>query len=913
MTPNRAHLGDRKSPDDGMAPRYPEVVPQRSEVALVPVEWPFVGRTAEVDAFSRALRDRSCRGVCVFGAAGAGKTRLAEECLGIARRARHEVGRVTATSLAGRVPLGALAHLLARADAADEGDVAARFAAVVAAVRKQAGSSRFVLFVDDLPLLDETSAVLVQQLLDAGNTFLLATARSAQVTVSGPMEVVRGDGIRRVDLEYLDRDDFEAMLVRAVGGEVVPATLSSLWSLTLGNPLFAREIVLAAQARGALRVRHGVWHVSGRVPLLGQLGDAIRSRLGEIPTEQRPVTELVAVAAPVDLLELVERFGTAQVEALEQSGVLRIVADGPHQQVELAHPLYSELIRDGMASMTRQRVLADHLAWMDVRSAAGEADAVRRAIWRLEASGPADPALLLTAARSARYAHDYHNVERLARAALAQKQSSAAQLILGQALADLGRFEEAEATLAQAQANAVDDGELVQAVMARLRNFVWGLLRPTEAEELARAAYTEARDVATRDMLRAGIGWVLVFSDRPGEALDLLEGLEGLGGDSRRGGELGAIAEACALIARGRPERAAVVARQGRDRHITSSADVNRPGTHLATEVYALVEGGHVADAFEIGEAGYQVARRQRHPVGQILFTLTLGRGALVAGTPRTAKRWLVESDALCTKFCFEGPRRIVLSALATANSWLGEVDLARQAVDELIELPAFGFMTPEQERGRAWAAVMAGELNAGCAILTAAAAQGARSGHRNSEALLLHDLVRLGRGAEVADRLAELGRLSDAPLMAAYAVHARASADNDPDALAQATRTFESIGAWLSAAEASAAAGQAWLREGKRQSATAAQSRAATLAEQCEGARTPALSTLVVPICLTRREREIATLAASGIPSGAIAADLVLSVRTVNNHLQRVYAKLGVSSRSELRAALDVGDARPL
>jgi DNA-binding CsgD family transcriptional regulator len=879
-------------------------------VALVPVEWPFVGRTAELDIFTSALRNRSCRGVCVFGAAGAGKTRLAEECLAIAQRVGHEVRRVTATSLAGRVPLGALAHLLSRVDAADEGDVAARFMAVVASVREQAGSRRLVLFVDDLPLLDETSAVLLQRLLDAGDTFLLGTARSAQATTSGPMEAVRGDGVRRVDLEYLDRADFEAMLVRAVGGEVVPATLSSLWSLTLGNPLFAREIVLAAQARGALHVRHGVWHLSGRVPLIGQLGDAIRSRLGEIPAEQRPVTEVVAVAAPVDLLELVERFGKARVEALEQSGVLRIVVDGPHHQVELAHPLYGELICEAMASMTRQRVLADHLAWLDGRSPAGEADAVRRAVWRLEAAGSADPALLLTAARSARYAHDYRNVERLARAALAQKQSSAGQLILGQALADLGRFEEAETTLAQAQTNAVDDGELVRAVMARLRNFVWGLLRPTDAEELARAAYAEARGGAARDMLRAGIGWVLVFSDRPAEALDVLEGL---GGDSRRGGELGAIAEACALIARGLPERAAVVARVGRDSRITSSADVDRPGTHLATEVYALVEGGHLEGAFEIGEAGYQVARQQRHPIGQILFTLTLGRGALVAGTPRTAKRWLAESDALCTKFSFEGPRRIVLSALATANSWLGEVDLARQAVAELVDLPSFGFMTPEQERGRAWAAVMGGELNAGCVILAAAVAQGAESGHRNSEALLLHDLVRLGRGADVADRLVELGRLSDAPLLAAYAAHARAAADNDPAALTEAARTFESIGAWLSAAEAFAAAAQAWFRQGERQRAATAQSRAAALTERCEGARTPALSTLVVPVALTKREREIATLAAMGMPSSAIAADLVLSVRTVNNHLQRTYVKLGVTSRGELRAALDIKDAKRL
>jgi DNA-binding CsgD family transcriptional regulator len=54
-------------------------------------------------------------------------------------------------------------------------------------------------------------------------------------------------------------------------------------------------------------------------------------------------------------------------------------------------------------------------------------------------------------------------------------------------------------------------------------------------------------------------------------------------------------------------------------------------------------------------------------------------------------------------------------------------------------------------------------------------------------------------------------------------------------------------------------------------------------------------------------REAEIARLAASGVTNQQIAERLYLSIRTVHNHLQHVYTKLGVSSREELAPLLDV------
>jgi DNA-binding NarL/FixJ family response regulator len=59
------------------------------------------------------------------------------------------------------------------------------------------------------------------------------------------------------------------------------------------------------------------------------------------------------------------------------------------------------------------------------------------------------------------------------------------------------------------------------------------------------------------------------------------------------------------------------------------------------------------------------------------------------------------------------------------------------------------------------------------------------------------------------------------------------------------------------------------------------------------------------VPYELTGREREVATLASQGVSNQEIARRLVLSVRTVETHLGRVYSKLGIHSRRALRDLL--------
>ena len=60
----------------------------------------------------------------------------------------------------------------------------------------------------------------------------------------------------------------------------------------------------------------------------------------------------------------------------------------------------------------------------------------------------------------------------------------------------------------------------------------------------------------------------------------------------------------------------------------------------------------------------------------------------------------------------------------------------------------------------------------------------------------------------------------------------------------------------------------------------------------------------------LTPQELSVARLVASGLSNREVASELVLSVRTVESHLTRIYSKLGVSSRAQLAARFSRSEA---
>jgi DNA-binding CsgD family transcriptional regulator len=159
------------------------------------------------------------------------------------------------------------------------------------------------------------------------------------------------------------------------------------------------------------------------------------------------------------------------------------------------------------------------------------------------------------------------------------------------------------------------------------------------------------------------------------------------------------------------------------------------------------------------------------------------------------------------------------------------------------------------------------------------------------------YDAVRLGAPEKVVDRLDGV-----------FARHADALTRADGPDLDEVAGELERRGFLLFAAEAHA---QAVRAHRDPRAARHSRTRAVALARRCQGARTPALSGLVLGE-LTARQRQIVTLAAAGLTNRQIAERLTLSVRTVGNHLYSAYARLGASDRGALPWTADAPQAQP-
>ena len=229
----------------------------------------------------------------------------------------------------------------------------------------------------------------------------------------------------------------------------------------------------------------------------------------------------------------------------------------------------------------------------------------------------------------------------------------------------------------------------------------------------------------------------------------------------------------------------------------------------------------------------------------------------------------------------------VCTSWLAAAISMGGDHELGSivAATSSPVQDPRLELL---RQQGLGWTRAAQGD-NVSAAQTAMAVAHDARDlSVAAAEAWALLDAARFGRADQSVFRATMLAR-SDEPLVALLASGAVAIRSNDVEVLDRSARTFDEHGFTLWASEF-----RILSSEVRRKSGLPPLFSPATMT-----AHTPILRRTRFP-GLTRREIEIASMA-SRYTSAQVAEVLVISVRTVDNLLGRVYRKLGISGRQDL------------
>ena len=454
----------------------------------------------------------------------------------------------------------------------------------------------------------------MHQLVAAGEVFALVAVRRGERTSDALQALWKDELCELVALGDLDRREAEDLLEAALGAPIDGRSLDQTWRLTLGNPMYLRELVRYGSERGALADDGGIWRWRGEMGPGMRLVELVGARLEKLDEMAGATLELVAVGAPleVDLLDPDER---AALETLEQRGVVERRADGRRRAVDFAHPLYGDVVRARTSRMRTeaiQRRLADAVeAW----GARRRGDVLRVAAWRLESGAAGDPALFERAAAHALAALDVPLAQRLAHAAVEAGGDFDAQLLLGRALAAAGRAGEADELLHGLEAEADGDERRAAVAVAAARNLLWGLDRPREADEALSRAEAAIDDAGVRGELVAQRVRLMAARGRPREALaaaTALLGDETVREPARVHAAVGAVE---ALLSSGRLEDALALADTwlpAAARHCTEAPQL---GVVLASERgLALRLAGRLVEATEASQDVYE--RRARPALG---------------------------------------------------------------------------------------------------------------------------------------------------------------------------------------------------------------------------------------------------------------------------------------------------------
>jgi DNA-binding CsgD family transcriptional regulator len=908
---------DREATDPSTPSRGADVVTGRDAEMARLAEW--------LDAIASGAR-----GAILGGEPGMGKTTLLRWALDRFRRSGGTALMARPAEEELSLGLSALVDLFeGRTDvpiADPKVDPIERGRGALQALRGIAAGGPALVAIDDLQWLDALSARALRYALRR----LDAEAIGVLVTSSDPERSRRTLDLASLlppgRVETVSVGPLDLATIRTVVGQVTatisPRQLRHIHEISGGNPLFALE--MARHVSSASR------STSGDPTTPTSLFEAMGHRLGTIDPRLLPLLEVVAGAVRVTVTELATALG----DEMSADDVASWVAEGEelglvtvddHLVLRFTHPTMGPLVYARMSPFARRELHA--------RLAISTADPDLRArhLGRCTdgPDGATAAALEVAAGRAS---------ERGELGAAAELANDAVRLTPG---SDVEMLRRRRLDLVRHLAAA---GDMVPALAAA--DALIGALAPGpgRAEVLVERAQLEDDDLDRGEALL-----VQALSDAGGDdalrgrVLDQLGWLRGVfRGDLAAGIQCGEQALALAVAGTDREFEMSAAAGLSNMRTLAGSPDpdlmdravaledeIGRPSLWSGPKVLKaeqLLWAGDLDRARRILEEAVAHADRQNHERWRPYSLYDLAAVESAAGNLAAADELLagaMESARDCEDTHVES---WVFYRLALVAAWLGRVDGAREAARRRVDLASRRGERTGVARARSVLGLLAlsmGDIAGAMSDLNAAVDLLDEMGFAHPGAIpAIPDAIEAAALGGDTERAALLLRRLEAQAQAVgsrwvdVAVERAAGtvhlADGDVDAAAQLLRSaarFAELGFKPDAARATFLAGRALLRANQRTAAADALAAArrsfdemgavlwsARTSEELERA-SPGRSSGA----LTTAERRVAALVARGATNREIAAELFMSVATVEAHLTRIYRKLELRSRTEL------------
>lgn len=871
--------------------------------------WSSLVRQNDIAIVQAYIADPQLLGAVILGPPGVGKTTLARNVAHRLEESSHVVS-LFGTGVPTEVPYSIFTMQMARLNARQSGSPSAILGAVVEQIFHEASGRPIVIVLDELPGIDTLSMGILMHMILSGKAKLLVVARSATDLSEDLVWMVRDGLLAQQRLAPFTRVEVRRLLVKALEGPVAESVVATLFAASGGNPLVLHALVHEYLNSGVLRANEGVWVQAGRLEKRTDdvLFDLVESRLARESPQMRINLEKFSLLKNVPLAVAIQGLGSDAVTALEEHGFMAIASDHS-RTVSFAEPFVGETVRNQLSPSKKAdyfREFSSNFSF-DVAELSPQ-EVLTYASWMNEAGLVMEPDVAVAAAQTALQLFDPHLALACARhvpldhplAVLAAQKRSRAHYLM----ADYSKAAEVLEAVDSSVLETLSTADYAAWSMDLATALVWLPGTRNRVDEVLGGAASRIEEASGDDRLDAekfyNVARFEVHANR-GEFSQVLDDLKIASKD--RYDRTYRLNCCClltmALTATGQELDAIKLSQEILEEAERFDVVLRMQGWQMYGSILAHIWSGQWSSCEKTLQHGIDYSNSALHYQGGVI-ELALGVLYAFAGRDMDAAEILLVAAAQLEVRNTYTSSEVVYSALACVFARLEDPVQARH------------YLLLAQESGpqnmwvsrtlsdyfQSLAAHALGDV-AAVGRLAATAEQDLSAGRAGPAASGLRAAVICG-GSALLERLGEAAQYCQgemAALSMKLAKAVRAQGDDGPrialDVAMQSHRMelvdMERYATELALELATTTGDKRLQREAKTGL------RGLEWAEEQKNAQGPGV------VALTPRELQVARHAIRGMSNRDIAKKIGVSVRTVEGHLYQVFAKLGITSRTEL------------